>query len=89
MAINKERAWQAIKDLSYERVTGTEGEKKAAEYLKAQCKKLGVEAKIETFDIEQSTIEKVSLTVGGKSYPVIGVGNTADTPARGVEAPMV
>ena len=89
MAINKERAWQAIKDLSYERVTGTDGEKKAAEYLKAQCKKLGVKAEIETFDIEQSAIEKVSLTVGGKSYPVIGVGNTADTPAKGVEAPIV
>lgn len=89
MSINKERAWQAIKDLSYERVTGTEGEKQAAEYLKAACAKLGVEAQIETYEIDQSTIEKVSLTVGGKSYAVIGIGNTASTSDKGVEAPVV
>ena len=33
MPISKERAWQTVKDLSYERVTGTADEKRAAEYL--------------------------------------------------------
>lgn len=88
MSISKERAWQAIKDLSYERVTGTEDEKRAAEYLKAACAKLGVEAQIETYEIDQSTVEKAALTVGGKSYPIIGIGNTASTSDKGVEAPL-
>ena len=89
MAISKERAWQEVKDLSYERVTGTEDEKRAAEYLKAECAKLGVEAHFETYEIEKSTIEKVELTVGGKSYNVIGIGKTASTPDEGIDAPVV
>ena len=89
MSISKERAWQAVKDLSYERVTDTADEKRAAEYFKAECAKLGVEAHFEPYEIEKSTIEKVELTVAGKSYAVIGIGKTASTPDEGIDAPVV
>lgn len=89
MPISKDRAWQTVKDLSYERVTGTADEKRAAEYLKEACAKLGVEAHFEPYEIDQSTIEKVELTVAGKSYAVIGIGKTASTSDAGIDAPVV
>ena len=38
-----------LKDTAYKRVSATEGEEKAALYLKEQCEKLGVETVIEPF----------------------------------------
>lgn len=92
MAINKERAWETLKELSFERVTGTEEEKKAAELLKSFCEKAGVEAWLEEYEIAQNTIEKVELTVLGdheETYTVIGVGGSGSTPDEGIVAPFV
>ena len=59
MSINKERAWETLKALSFERVTGTEDEKRAAELLKSICEKAGVEAWLEPYEIVQTSIDKV------------------------------
>ena len=77
MSINKERAWETLKALSFERVTGTEDEKRAAELLKSICEKAGVEACLEPYEIVQTSIDKVELSVlgeNGQTYNVIGVG---------------
>lgn len=92
MSINKERAWETLKALSFERVTATEEEKRAAELLKSICEKAGVEAWLEPYEIIQTTIDKVELSVlgeNGKTYNVIGVGGSGSTPDEGIVAPFV
>ena len=39
MSVCKERAWETLKKLSFERVTGTKEELKAANILKEECEK--------------------------------------------------
>ena len=92
MSINKERAWETLKALSFERVTGTEDEKRAAELLKSICEKAGVEAWLKPYEIVQTSIDKVELSVlgeNGKTYNVIGVGGSGSTPDEGIVAPFV
>ena len=92
MSINKERAWETLKALSFERVTGTEDEKRAAELLKSICEKAGVEAWLEPYEIVQTSIDKVELSVlgeNGRTYNVIGVGGSGSTPDEGIVAPFV
>lgn len=92
MSISKERAWENLKELSFERVTGTDEEKRAAELLKSICEKAGVEAWLEPYEIAANTIEKVELTVLGEkeeTYNVIGVGGSGSTPDEGIVAPFV
>lgn len=89
MSVNKERAWQELVDLSFDRVTGTEGEAKAAEYLKKACEDLGVKAEIEPYEIDTSDIHTAKLvTAGGKEYTVFGVAHSGSTPAEGITAPL-
>ena len=54
MPVVKDRAWKELEALSYERVSGTEGEKRTAEELKALCEELGVQAQIEPFEIDHA-----------------------------------
>lgn len=92
MSINKERAWKNLEELSFERVTGTDEEKRAAELLKSICEKAGVEAWLEPYEITANTVEKVELTVLGaneETYNVIGVGGSGCTPDEGIVAPFV
>ncbi len=91
MSVCKERAWDTLTKLSFERVTGTAQEKEAAEYLKAECEKAGVEAHLEEYEIDMPEIQEVSFTVTKpvyKEYKVIGIGNCACTPDEGITAPF-
>ena len=89
MSVDKNRAWQALTDLSFDRVTGTEGEAKAAEYLKKACEEMGVEASIETYEVDTAQIHTARLvTAGGKEYTVYGVAHTGSTPPEGITAPL-
>ncbi len=76
---------QVLEETAYYRVGGTEGELKAAEYLKAECEKLGFEAHLEAFDLEMSNMTKAVLIADGKEIPCKGyrLSGTAD-----VEAPL-
>ena len=42
MSVCKERAWETLKKLSFERVAGTEEEKRAAEMILEEMQKAGV-----------------------------------------------
>ena len=39
--MDSKKIMQILEDTAYYRVSGTEGELKAAEYLKAQCEEMG------------------------------------------------
>lgn len=41
MGVCKERAWEVLNKISFERVTGTKEEKEAAKIIQEECKKVG------------------------------------------------
>lgn len=85
--MDKLRAWNLLKEISFVRVSGTDEEKRAAEILLKHCQDAGVDAVIEEFETEGAVITEASLEVlepERKSYPVIGIGKTASTPDEGV-----
>ena len=87
MSMCRDRAWKLLKDIGFVRVAGTDAELKAAEILKAECEKAGVEAVIEDFEIDVATIKTATLEVlepEYHAYPVIGIGKTKSTPAEGI-----
>ncbi len=92
MSVNKQRAWENLTKLSFERVTGTQAERDAANMILAECEKAGVEAHLESYEIDMPEIEKAFLAVTKpeyKEYPVIGIGRTANTPDEGITAPFI
>ena len=74
-----------FEDTAYVRVGGSPEERKCAEYLQAECAKLGCTAQLEAFDVSMSTIQTATLTVDGRAIPCKGylcAGNTD------IEAPL-
>lgn len=61
-----------LKETEYKRLGGRESELKAAEYLKAECEKLGVKAWIEPFATEMADMEEAHLYADGKEIPCEG-----------------
>ena len=91
MPVCKNRAWEKLEQLSFIRVAGTPEELKAAEFLKAECDAIGVEAVIEDFEIEMPEITKATFAVlepEYKEYNVIGIGKSGATPEEGIEAEL-
>ena len=89
MPVCKNRAWEKLEQLSFIRVAGTPEELKAAQFLKAECDAIGVEAVIEDFEIEMPEITQATFTVlepEYKEYNVIGIGKSGATPEEGIEA---
>lgn len=83
--MDSKKIMQILEDTAYCRVSGTEGELKAAEYLKAQCEEMGFEARIEAFDVAMADIKKAVLIADGKEIPCKGfrLAGSAD-----LEAPL-
>lgn len=87
MSMDKNRAWQLLKDISYVRVAGSEEDLKTANMLKAVCDDAGVPAVIEDFEIDVINVKTATLEVlepEYHAYPVIGIGKTQNTPADGI-----
>lgn len=92
MSVCKERAWENLKKFSFERVTGTDEEKRSAEMLKAVCDEAGVDCVIEEFEIKTPTITEVSFAITKpeyKEFHCIGVAATGCTPDEGIVAPFI
>ena len=68
MPVCKNRAWEKLEQLSFIRVAGTPEELKAAQFLKAECDAIGVEAVIEDFEIEMPEITKATFAVLEPEY---------------------
>ena len=56
-------------DTAYIHRSGTEEEKRAAEYLRDRCEELGVKAWLEAFDVPMGEIESASLVADGNDIP--------------------
>lgn len=63
---------QILRDTAYVHTGGSAEELKCAEYLAAQCAKLGAEAHIEEFDVAMSDMKRAVLLVDGEEIPCKG-----------------
>lgn len=70
--MNAEKIMKVFSDTAYIRVGGRPEEKKAAEYLRQQVVKFGLEAALEPFDVPLGDIEEAMLLVDGVSIPCKG-----------------
>ena len=83
--MNAKKIMKIFKETAYVRMGGSAEELKAAEYLKAQCADMGLEASIEAFDVEMATMHEAELTVDGKSIVCKGYLNAG---SGSVQAPI-
>lgn len=86
------RAYSLLERISFERMGGTENELKAANILKEEIEKCGVNAHFEEFEVDHSDILEATLEViepFNKKYNVTGVKMTGNTPDEGIIAPLV
>ncbi|OGV69907.1 MAG: hypothetical protein A2283_11050 [Lentisphaerae bacterium RIFOXYA12_FULL_48_11] len=77
-----------------ERLAGSSGEKKAADYLAEEFQRCGAEVSIETFPVQQRWVrkQKLSIKAGGgnwMSFPCSLISSTPGTDGRVLEAPIV
>ena len=83
--MNKKKLASIFRQTAYIRMGGSAEELRCAEYLQEQCRELGLEARIEGFPVQMSTIQEATLTVDGKAITCKGYScaGTAE-----VEAPL-
>ena len=70
--MNKRQMKKILSDMAHPRVSGTDQEAAAAEYLKARCEELGGKAWTEPFEVGMSNVLSASLTADGESIPCRG-----------------
>ena len=61
-----------IGETAYVRTGGTLEELKCAQYLQAECKKLGFDTALEAFPVAMATMKTAKLTVDGEEIPCKG-----------------
>jgi len=59
-------------DTAYVRTGGSEEELRCANYIAQQCKELGLEAKLEGFEVDMANVQEAVLTVDGKAVTCKG-----------------
>ena len=84
-------SFDLIKKIYYERTSGSKNELKAAKAIVEECKKLGLKATLESFDVDAYEIKKCELSFKNPSYkvPFVGVGMSGNTPKQGIEKELV
>lgn len=91
MSLNKERAFELLKKISFERIAGTIKETECAHILEEECKKAGVSVEIEDFEIETPEVEEAVLTVTKPdklNINCVGIGKSGVTADEGISAPL-
>lgn len=61
-----------LKDNDFIHTSGTDEEMKVAQYLKACCEEMGVQANLLPFPVAMADVKSASLTVNGKEIPCKG-----------------
>ena len=93
MGICKDRAFDVLKKISFERIAGTPEELRCAEMLKEECEKYGVPAVIEAFEIDTPEVLEAKLVAhtadGDVEFNCIGIGKSGNTPEEGITAPLM
>ena len=85
MIINAEKIMQIFRDTAYVHTGGSDAELKAANYLKDCCAELGLEAHLETFEVQMATMKTAKLIADGKEIECKGYLNCG---CHEVEAPF-
>ena len=70
--MNANKIMKIFQDTAYIRMGGSAEELKAAEYLKACCAELGLQAEIEGFDVPMATIHEAKLFIDGEEVTCKG-----------------
>ena len=86
------RQLEFMKQFTYVREAGTEGELKAALAIQEELKSFGVESRQEEFEFDTWKILEAEFTVTKpfeKTYQVAGYGRCGSTPEGGIEAPFL
>ena len=83
--MNTQKIMKIFEDTAYVRMGGSDAELKCAEYIKGLCTEMGLEAKIEDFEVSMANIKTAKLYADGeeitcKGYLLCGSGE--------VEAPL-
>lgn len=92
MNLSKERAFELLKKISFERIAGTEKELECAHIIEEECKKSGVDVVIEDFEIDKPEITEVKFLVTKPiehEFNCIGIGKSGTTSDEGISAPLV
>ena len=92
MGLDKNRAFDVLKKISFERIAGTEKELECAHILEEECKKVGVDVVIEDFEIDTPEIQEVKFAVTKPEYHefhCIGIGRSGHTGDEGISGPLV
>ena len=83
--MDAKKIMQIFEETAYVRMGGTMEEYKTAEYLKKLCGELGLEAKIEGFEVQMATMQEASFCVDGEEITCKGYLNAG---SGTVEAPF-
>lgn len=83
--MNAKEIMQIFEDTAYVRMGGSMEELRAAEYLVERCGKMGLEARINPFDVDMATIHEAQLHVDGREISCKGYLNCG---SGTVEAPL-
>ena len=89
MTVSEERAFDLLKKMAFERVSGTDEERRAAEILRDEAASFGVEAEFDSFSVEDADVlraELEALSPFYKKYEATGFKRSADTPDEGLTA---
>lgn len=87
MTVSEERAFELLKKMAFERVSGTDEERRAAEILRDEAASFGVSAEFELFSVEDADVLRAELEVLSpfhKKYEATGFKRSADTPDEGL-----
>ncbi|MBR3794461.1 MAG: DUF4910 domain-containing protein [Clostridia bacterium] len=74
-----------LAETAYVRMGGSAEELTCAQYLKAECEKLGLEAHLESFPVQMATIRRARLIADGQEIPCKGYLNAGSAE---IEAPL-
>lgn len=80
------KSFDLLKDISFVRTGGSKEELKAANILIEECKKIGVEAHLEAFEVDGYEVSKASLKFLSPDFEVdcCGVGMSSSTSKEGI-----
>ena len=83
--MENQKIMDMFRDTAYVRMGGSPEELKAAEYLRDQVAALGLEARLEEFDVQMANIQEAKLIVDGEEVVCKGYRNAG---SGEVEAPL-
>ena len=88
MDVSAHRAYSLLKELAYERLSGSADERRAAERLLKECQDAGVKAYIEDFKVVNGNVKHAKLVVTEpyvKEYECTGYECAEPTPEGGLD----